>query len=103
MIVAEMEAKTCNPDKLTFTILIIGHCMKGRMLEAIHIFNKMLAIGCAPDTITINSLISCLLKAGLPNVAFRIMQKAPEDLKLGVSSLRRTIPFRTNMDIPVAV
>ncbi|KAA8545549.1 hypothetical protein F0562_020333 [Nyssa sinensis] len=103
MIVAEMEEKRCNPDKLTFTILIIGHCMKGRMLEAIGIFNKMLAIGCAPDTITINSLISCLLKAGMPNEAYRILQTAPEDLELGRSPSRRTIPFRTNMDIPVAV
>ncbi|KAG2376156.1 Subtilisin-like protease [Vigna angularis] len=31
VIVAEMEEK-CKPDKLTFTILIIGHCMKGRTL-----------------------------------------------------------------------
>ncbi|KAL6964338.1 hypothetical protein U1Q18_035393 [Sarracenia purpurea var. burkii] len=103
VIVAEMEAKSCNPDKLTFTILIIGHCMKGRMREAINIFNKMLAIGCAPDRITVNSLISCLLKAGRPNEAFRIMQTASEQLNLEMSSLGRSVPIRTNMDIPVAI
>ncbi|PSS29183.1 Pentatricopeptide repeat-containing protein [Actinidia chinensis var. chinensis] len=103
LIVAEMDAKRCNPDKVTFTILIFGHCMKGRMAEAINIYNKMLAIGCAPDQITLNSLTSCLLKAGMPDEAFRIMQTASEDLNLGMSSLRGKIAIKTNMDIPVAV
>ncbi|XP_052193340.1 pentatricopeptide repeat-containing protein At2g06000 [Diospyros lotus] len=102
-IVAEMEAKRCNPDKLTFTILIIGHCMKGRMSEAINIFYKMLAIGCAPDDITLNSLISCLLKAGMPNEAFKIRQTATEDLNSGISYLGRSARIRENMGIPVAV
>ena len=100
-IMAEMAEKKCHPDKVTFTILIIGHCMKGRMFEAINIFNKMLSIGCAPDTITVNSLISCLLKAGMPNEAFRIKKTASEDLHM--SSLKRTIPLRTDMDIPMAI
>ena len=103
LIVGELEAKRCNPDKVTFTILIFGHCMKGRMAEAINIYNKMLTIGCAPDQITLNSLTSCLLKAGMPDEAFRIMQTASEDLNLGMSSLRSKIAIRTHMDIPVAV
>ncbi|KAF2298544.1 hypothetical protein GH714_024060 [Hevea brasiliensis] len=102
VIVTEMEEKRCNPDKVTFTILIIGHCMKGRIREAIDIFNKMLAIGCAPDSITVRSLVSCLLKAGMPNEAFHIVQRSPEDLNLSFSSFRATIPLRTNADIPVA-
>ncbi|XAR71514.1 hypothetical protein NMG60_11028824 [Bertholletia excelsa] len=103
VIVAEMEAKKCNPDKVTFTILIIGHCMKGKMSEAINIFNKMHAIGCAPDRITMRSLVSCLLKAGMPNEAFRITQSVSENLNLVIPSLKRNVPIRTNMDIPVAV
>ena len=103
LIIAEMEAKRCNPDKVTFTILIFGHCMRGRVVEAINLYNKMLAIGCAPDQITLNSLTSCLLKAGMPDEAFRIMQTASEDLNLGMSSLRSKIAIRTHMDIPVAV
>ncbi|WJZ97692.1 hypothetical protein VitviT2T_016274 [Vitis vinifera] len=103
VILAEMEEKRCKPDKITYTILIIGHCMKGRLSEAISIFNRMLGTGCAPDSITMTSLISCLLKAGMPNEAYRIMQIASEDFNLGLKSLKRNVPLRTNTDIPVAV
>ncbi|KAM7470410.1 hypothetical protein LguiA_008593 [Lonicera macranthoides] len=102
-IVTEMEEKRCRPDKLTYTILILGHCMKGRMLDAISIFNKMLAFGCAPDTITIKCLISCLLKAGMANEAYKIRQNVLENLNLAVSSSRRPTACRTDMDIPVAI
>nr|TKR98404.1 hypothetical protein D5086_0000203480 [Populus alba] len=33
VILKEMEEKRCDPDKVTFTILIIGHCVKGRMFK----------------------------------------------------------------------
>lgn len=100
VIVKEMEEKKCNPDKLTFTILILGHCMKCKMLEALSIFNKMLVVGCTPDTITVNSLISCLRKAGMPNEAYKIRLAVSGYLDSSMSSSSRTIP---NMDIPVAV
>uniref|UniRef100_A0A2P2KIG5 Pentatricopeptide repeat-containing protein n=1 Tax=Rhizophora mucronata TaxID=61149 RepID=A0A2P2KIG5_RHIMU len=98
---AEMEEKRCKPDKFTFTILIIGHCMKGRMTEAISIFNKMMSNGCAPDSITISSLVSCLLKAGMPQEASRIVQMVPEDLKLAFCYGKR-IPLNVNLEIPLA-
>jgi len=63
----------------------------------------MLSIGCAPDTITVNSLISCLLKAGMPNEAFRIKQAASKDLDLRMSSFKEAIHLRTDMAIPMAV
>ena len=66
-----MEEK-CEPDKLTFTILIIGHCMKGRYCEAIGIFYKMLGASCSPNDITFRTLSSCLSKAGMPGEAARI-------------------------------
>ncbi|CAJ1940507.1 unnamed protein product [Sphenostylis stenocarpa] len=45
---SEMEEK-CKPE--TFTILIIGHCMKGRTPEAIGIFYKMLEAGSTSDDV----------------------------------------------------
>ncbi|CAL1382049.1 unnamed protein product [Linum trigynum] len=63
-----------------FTILIVGHCMKGRMADAIGILNKMLTIGCTPDSIIISSLTSCLLKDGMASEAFRVKHMLVEDL-----------------------
>ncbi|XWS17491.1 hypothetical protein CRYUN_Cryun33cG0072300 [Craigia yunnanensis] len=102
LIVVEMEEKKCHPDKVTFTILIIGHCMKGRMLEAISIFNKMLSVGCTPDDVTVRSLISCLMKAGVPNEASRIITIASQDMKLASSSsMENNAPLRINRGVPV--
>ncbi|KAJ9542515.1 hypothetical protein OSB04_029021 [Centaurea solstitialis] len=73
-IVKEMEEKRCRLDKVTFTVLIIGHCMKGRMAESISLFRKMVGVGCVPDSVTVNSLVSRLLKAGMPKDAFELMR-----------------------------
>ncbi|KAK9080032.1 hypothetical protein SSX86_001707 [Deinandra increscens subsp. villosa] len=98
LIVREMEEKRCKLDKITFTILIIGHCMKGRMVEAISLFDKMLIVGCAPDMVTVNSLVSCLLKAGMPKEAFGIRKAAS-----GVRVPQTDNSYCKNVDIPVAV
>ncbi|XP_078166093.1 pentatricopeptide repeat (PPR) superfamily protein [Carex rostrata] len=71
----EMEKRKGYPDKYTYTILIIGHCMKGRMEEAITLFYRMSDTGCKPDNTATHSLVSCLLKAGLPNQASIIMSR----------------------------
>ncbi|CAI0432356.1 unnamed protein product [Linum tenue] len=88
IIVEEME--------MMFTILVVGHCMKGRMADAIGILNKMLTIGCAPDGITISSLTSCLLKAGMVSEAFQVKHMVVEDLNLGVGI--RSVRFRPNQN-----
>ncbi|XP_076952805.1 uncharacterized protein LOC143626694 [Bidens hawaiensis] len=98
MIVKEMEEKRCKLDKLTFTILIIGHCMKGRMVEAIKLFEKMVMLGCDPDSVTVNSLVSRLLKAGMPKEAFEIRK-----VVLGVRVPQRDGLCGKKLDIPVAV
>ncbi|GJN27480.1 hypothetical protein PR202_gb15508 [Eleusine coracana subsp. coracana] len=76
LIVMDMQDKGCHPDKYTYTILIIGHCMKGRIPEAVSLFHKMMQTGCYPDNLTVNSFISCLLKAGMPNEVDHIMHMA---------------------------
>ncbi|CAM8966903.1 unnamed protein product [Rhodiola kirilowii] len=85
-VVTEMEEMGSRHDKITYTILMIGHCMKGRFSEAIGIFNKMLAAKCTPDDITVKSVVSCLLKAGMVNEAYRIKNIVSEDLTLEKSS-----------------
>lgn len=103
VIAAEMESKGCCHDKITFTILILGHCMKGRMLEAMAIFDKMLSLGCVPDDITVSCLTSCLLKAGMPKEAYKVRLTSSKDLNPDLSSSKQSVPFRTSLDIPVAV
>ncbi|XP_020965223.1 pentatricopeptide repeat-containing protein At2g06000 [Arachis ipaensis] len=100
-IVLEMEEK-CKPDKLTYTILIVGYCMKGRTREAIGIFYKMLEAGCSPDDITVKTLCSCLLKAGMPREAAHIRKILFENQSLGLS-LERSYNENINADMPVLV
>ncbi|MED6150072.1 hypothetical protein PIB30_068668 [Stylosanthes scabra] len=100
-IVLEMEEK-CKPDKLTYTILIIGYSMKGRTREAIGIFYKMLEAGCSPDDIAVKTLCSCLLKAGRPHEAAHIRKILFENESLGLSS-KRSYNENTNADMPVMV
>nr|CAD1826131.1 unnamed protein product [Ananas comosus var. bracteatus] len=104
-IMLEMERKKCFPDKYTYTILIIGHCMKGRISEAIAIFEKMVATACAHDGVTISCLVTCLLKAGMPNKVESIMLIASRSSpRLDTSSVQ-DIPLsvRKSADISVAV
>lgn len=97
-----MEENRCKPDKLTYTILIIGHCSKGRMAEAIGIFDKMLAVCCAPDEITINNLRSCLLKAGMPAEAARVKQALCHKHNSSTSLKKKSFHESTNADITIA-
>lgn len=101
-IVAELEAKGCIHDKMTFTILILGHCMKGRMLEAIKIYNRMLLVGCVPDSYAITCLVTCLRKAGMAHEANDIEKNALNSVQTCPSSSERTTEFRTNLSIPAA-
>lgn len=101
-IVAEMEEKGCIHDKMTFTILILGHCMKGRMLDAIKIYKKMFSRGCAPDNITVTSLVTCLRKAGMAHEANEIEKNASNGVQTCSSSSERSTEVRITLKIPVA-
>ncbi|CAH9074673.1 unnamed protein product [Cuscuta epithymum] len=90
-IAADMEVRGCCHDKITFTILILGHCMKGRMADAVNIFNKMVALGCTPDKLTISCFTSILLKAGMAKEAYRVKNYASG-----------TVPYRNNIEVPIA-
>ncbi|KAL4578917.1 hypothetical protein LXL04_015049 [Taraxacum kok-saghyz] len=98
VIVKEMEGKGVICDKLTFTILIIGHCMKGRMSEAISLFDKMRECGCVPDSITVSSLVSRLLKAGMPKEAYEIKKVALGSLRCVINSWLKTWHYQVKCD-----
>lgn len=102
-IVSELEAKGCTHDKMTYTILILGHCMKGRMFEAIKIYKKMLSTGCAPDSIATSSLVTCLRKAGMVHEANEIEKNALNSVQTCSLSSERTTESRTNLKITLAV
>ena len=74
--------------------------MKGRIAEAITLFHKMVETGCRPDNITVNSFISCVLKAGMPNEVDQIMLIAS-----GHASASQKVPSHQSqrLDISVAV
>ena len=68
-----MQDTGYRADRFTYTIMIVGHCMKGRMSEAINLFHEMLRVGCYPDSVSVQALIYCLIKAGMPNEAMSVL------------------------------
>ena len=79
--------------------------MKGRMSEAIGLFNRMVATGCASDSITVSSFVSLLFKAGMPGEAKNIMAIAlGKVIRLDVSPSKEFPALLTkSVDVSVAV
>ena len=43
------------------------------MSEAINLFHEMLWVGCHPYSVSVQALIYCLIKAGMPNEAISVL------------------------------
>ncbi|KAF6160852.1 hypothetical protein GIB67_036053 [Kingdonia uniflora] len=57
-----MVVSGCEPNVISYTILINGYCKAKRLDEAIQIFENMRSKGLTPDVITYNSMIDGLYK-----------------------------------------
>ncbi|XP_059072443.1 pentatricopeptide repeat-containing protein At2g06000 [Cryptomeria japonica] len=84
----------CAPDKRTYTILIYGHCMKGRMAEAVSLFHEMFRVSCVPDEVTVQALVTSLVKASMldeaRSVIFTLLAKG---ITPGLSSCSSIINY----------
>ncbi|KAJ8500581.1 hypothetical protein OPV22_011133 [Ensete ventricosum] len=108
-----MLACGCPPDVVTFTSLIDGYCRSGRLDDAMKLWNEMsqrelkpnaYTYAVAINSITVSSLVSCLLKAGMPNEINKIMLTASERY-MGLDKPCQEIPssLGKSMDISVAM
>ena len=59
-----MEHVGVRPSAFSYTPLMYGYCLTGRMDEAKKVFDGMVSIDLSPDEVTYNTLLHCCWKAG---------------------------------------
>lgn len=56
----EKEGGDCKPNVVSYTSVIQSFCEDGRSVKALNIFDRMVAYGCAPNRVTVGTLINGL-------------------------------------------
>ncbi|KAL4602077.1 hypothetical protein ACB092_10G026300 [Castanea dentata] len=64
----EMVHRGIEPDFVTYSSLIVGHCLQNKMDDAIKAFNTMVERGCSPNEFSYNILINGYCKSGFCRV-----------------------------------
>jgi pentatricopeptide repeat protein len=68
-----------SPDIVTYNSLINGLCKRGRIQEALNLFEKLQAEGIQPDSITYNTLICWLCREGAFDDACFLLYRGVEN------------------------
>lgn len=64
-----------SPNVGTFTSLIKGLFVQGRIVDATKLLKKLTAFGCEPNLITYNTLINGLCRIGNTTVALKLVEE----------------------------
>ena len=60
----EMQKDGCQPNVITFSSLVKGHCVLGDLQAALGLFHQMMDGGLKADTIIFNTLLDGCVKTG---------------------------------------
>ncbi|TQE06353.1 hypothetical protein C1H46_008061 [Malus baccata] len=83
----------CDPDGITYNILINANCERGQADDALHWVHLMIARACKPSTVTFSTIINVLCKEGNMVEARKIFYGIPD---MGISP--STTIYNTMMD-----
>lgn len=84
------DSKGVNPDLITFSTLIKGHCQAKNIEHALILHEKMLALGIKADEVLYNSLLDGCLKADETDMALKCF-KNMKKLKIKASNVTYSI------------
>ena len=55
-----MRSKGCEPDPVTYNILVKGMCDDGRLDDVIELLDRMPSFGCQPNAFTHNIILQSM-------------------------------------------
>ncbi|KAB2614582.1 pentatricopeptide repeat-containing protein [Pyrus ussuriensis x Pyrus communis] len=68
----------CDPDVITYNILINANCERGQADDALHWVHLMIARACKPSTVTFSTVINALCKEGNMVEARKLFDGIPD-------------------------
>merc|ERR1719230_2189470 len=70
----DLEDSHCEPDLITYSTLIKGHCNNEDLEQALHLFGLMQEKGIRPDAIVFNSLLDGCAKKQMPALCEQVIK-----------------------------
>jgi len=68
-----MEEEGCEPNVITFSAMVKGHCMAGDVDEAFSVFRSMLSRGLSADTVIFNTLLDGCVRHSMFELADQLL------------------------------